>query len=1594
MSSCQSSDESYGGHASSSTVKRGDLCLDVPRDVSGAQAGDVSSLPAMANMTSSSHAVLSSSPIHTTSQEWDIAAHETSRIAGSLFPKGRIIIDEALMEPKLQSSSQILNLPSGGVLQSSLSDVENQGELMHPHIPIGSSPLQDTTPSVMLDTGDSESLCGSVIIHHTTSQTHSFVNTSGGRSSPVALGFHLPPLAYLRTAAEEDTAATGPSQPSSRVPSYRSSPSESTPASHVIRVHSQLNTLPSIRSHHSFHNAGPIHRAGAAAASTGAPLLPILESAAEGDGAGSSFLSAHHIGILERWWEMLMLMLMLGTMCTDAYMLAVLFSGGCSASLWAPALVFYLAPVVIMAILMVAYNAWMALSLHYFAIMIIQSDLNDLRQPWPHLDFLRYFMLFFTLCVLTMFGSVVVAMCSIMFAAVSLSCVPLLDTSLVVSTLASLTPDSLSGSFRQKDLLFIENYRCARLPIQALMHSLPQAVLMSYLLAAPGSTGCSSLPAPPIVASLVLACINFLGKLTYFLIQAKKQYGSRGLRMLTGVVELTKEALSFQGAFHVPSPVLERTLTRMLRSQSDLIVDHDLGEEEGEVNLDATNQPTSTLQNVGSSLHRQQSEPVALLPWCGVIPLVPHFLIPTKSGVLVPGQMTTLVQEAFHRFRRQGITSWALQYPHNGNRCLSNMVRDGLVHFRNLQYLTICKCKVVDRGFQDVASQVVSHPHLHTLRLVKVEMSSTAAGYLSELVREGSPLATFEVSACLVPPRATAKLARALRSNTRLHTFIYTLNGVNKYGAQAFADSVSVNQSLTHLDLSGNRMGPEGAASLTEGLSVCYNRRKQQQERLLEENLELPRGLNLVISICDVRLQGAKSLADAVLRLQEQVLGTQTLGDRGTTEAAAAAAVLRHQEQVFGTQTLGDRGTTEADAAAAAAAVLRHQEQVFGTQTLGDRGTTEAAGAVPPTRARTADPYHSQPPPSLPPAALGTADSYHPQPPPSLPPAALGTACAPEVGDTPRQSLQLRAKPTFTSNNGCYVEDHDRPPGPELSSSGAGTAAAAAAALDREPSVRGRASKHKRTQSEPSRLAAFAAAILGVGGSGNTVADEASSHALAAPVVTVVLPPCHIQIHDGMAGAVHAQGAPLSFVGGPGGTEALNAVTVGTSDSVSPSGTLHGSLVPSHLPSLTLMLPCHEHAFVDSVTAIFEVLQMRLTVMDLSGLGLGFKGAEDISKCITAGFMPVLEVLDLSANAIGDSGILALVDALISKPPPSLHTLDLSSNEVCDDGAEALAKLIKHREAVVAHCQQQCDRDECFTQNAMETNKDEGCLKEPSPTDPLEARWSSNSTAPRMAEIPSQGERHHASSTARTSLLDLFSRISRPALSMIPGLHGSAAVATPARALASAAAEAPSAPMLLPQLRIKLCDNHYPFGLEALRALQAAQQSCRTLGYHFTKAVEEAGTSCSDHVSLLAQAQVGSSVQGLGRPRPAVVIEMVRHNQQQHLQQQRTSPEMLRGGSFGRNMHGVNRETVMTQGADSGHHRRTTSHITDSSDPDTGCGVCMAAPNNLILKDCGHKLCVQCYRTLVRPESKKGASCPFCRASIVGFEYRGWPAFV
>jgi hypothetical protein len=69
------------------------------------------------------------------------------------------------------------------------------------------------------------------------------------------------------------------------------------------------------------------------------------------------------------------------------------------------------------------------------------------------------------------------------------------------------------------------------------------------------------------------------------------------------------------------------------------------------------------------------------------------------------------------------------------------------------------------------------------------------------------------------------------------------------------------------------------------------------------------------------------------------------------------------------------------------------------------------------------------------------------------------------------------------------------------------------------------------------------------------------------------------------------------------------------------------------------------------------------------------------------------------------------------------------------------------------------------------------------------------------------------------------------------------------------------------------------------------------------------------------------------------------------------------------------------------------------------CGVCFDALNSLQIRSCSHRLCIDCYKRLVRAAAGSGASssrqlqqsgragcpaCPFCRTPMTGFMYSAW----
>lgn len=84
----------------------------------------------------------------------------------------------------------------------------------------------------------------------------------------------------------------------------------------------------------------------------------------------------------------------------------------------------------------------------------------------------------------------------------------------------------------------------------------------------------------------------------------------------------------------------------------------------------------------------------------GTLTFVPGFIVPWGSGQLAPGQVATIVKEAFARYPDRGITNWALEYA----RCVAGSWG---VH-------VMCYAAVVTTGLQAVALclRMLSFGHL------------------------------------------------------------------------------------------------------------------------------------------------------------------------------------------------------------------------------------------------------------------------------------------------------------------------------------------------------------------------------------------------------------------------------------------------------------------------------------------------------------------------------------------------------------------------------------------------------------------------------------------------------------------------------------------------------------------------------------------------------------------------------------------------------------------------------------------------------------------------------------------------------------------
>lgn len=258
--------------------------------------------------------------------------------------------------------------------------------------------------------------------------------------------------------------------------------------------------------------------------------------------------------------------------------------------------------------------------------------IHSLPQPWQRLNSIRIVLFAWMLCIQSILGLVIFSLTLLGFGALSLICVPWMDLSMVVATF-SCNPEC----FRLKDRLFLENYKCTRHFLQALLQSFPQATLTVCIL----SSSSSPNRIPILASSLSLASLNVAANLFYVMSQAKVvQGGGHGGLSTVALWYFIRDILHLRGATQVPDTVLQRSLGRMLRNHSDLVINEDLGRE------DAAMQQRDAEDGSNGNISRPS---MSQFPSGGIIPLIPDFCVPWHSGILVPGQVLTLVGEIFSR---------------------------------------------------------------------------------------------------------------------------------------------------------------------------------------------------------------------------------------------------------------------------------------------------------------------------------------------------------------------------------------------------------------------------------------------------------------------------------------------------------------------------------------------------------------------------------------------------------------------------------------------------------------------------------------------------------------------------------------------------------------------------------------------------------------------------------------------------------------------------------------------------------------------------------------------------------------------------------
>ena len=201
---------------------------------------------------------------------------------------------------------------------------------------------------------------------------------------------------------------------------------------------------------------------------------------------------------------------------------------------------------------------------------------------------------------------------------------------------------------------------------------------------------------------------------------------------------------------------------------------------------------------------------------------------------------------------------------------------------------------------------------------------------LSKALSVNSSLTNLDLSENSIGASGAASLSQALAVNSSLTNLKLNLNGICHPGAAFLSQALAVNSSLTNLDLSENGIGDPGAASLSQALAV---------------NSSLT---NLKLNLNSICHPGAAFLSQALAVnscLTNLDLSKNSLGDPGAASLSQALAVNSSLTNLdLSENSIGDSGAVSLSQALAVNSSLTNLD--LRANSIGDSGAASLSQAL------------------------------------------------------------------------------------------------------------------------------------------------------------------------------------------------------------------------------------------------------------------------------------------------------------------------------------------------------------------------------------------------------------------------------------------------------------------------------------------------------------------------------------------------------------------------------------------------------------------------------------------------------------------------